>query len=291
MIKTRRQEAIGWHQTEATVKSLLWLVIIVYLVSAVMLSVFQRKMLYFPQPAMSMLGEKNSRFTVNGVTLSGWVINPGQPEALIYYGGNAESIELTIPFFRFLTGLTRQMEWALPFPPLSERLTHVSVYLIPYRGYGDNPGHPTEQHLYRDAVALFDQIAPRHQSVSLMGRSLGSGVATYVAAARPVEHLVLVTPFDSIERVARDFYWMFPVSLLLKDKFASVARVEAITAPTTVIIAEHDQIISRARTDALITHFPLRQVAVFVIAGAEHNNLQLFPDYATAVISAFLSRT
>ncbi len=114
-------------------------------------------------------------------------------------------------------------------------LSGYTVYLIPYRGYGNNAGTPAEQVLYSDAVQIYTTIKDQHDSVSLMGRSLGSGIATYVAANRQVDKLILVTPFDSIENVAKDIYWMFPVSLLIKDKFRSSERVKDITAPNLYI--------------------------------------------------------
>ncbi|GAM70130.1 bem46 protein [Vibrio sp. JCM 19236] len=67
-----------------------------------------------------------------------------------------------------------------------------------------------------------------------MGRSLGSGIATYVAANEDIDTLILVTPFDSVENVAREIYWMFPVSLLIKDRYASIDRVKDISAQTHV---------------------------------------------------------
>jgi pimeloyl-ACP methyl ester carboxylesterase len=116
-----------------------------------------------------------------------------------------------------------------------------------------------------------------------MGRSLGSGVATYVAANRNVDTLILVTPFDSIENVAKNIYWMFPVSLMIKDTFRSADRVKDITAQTYIFIAENDRVIPRARTDQLIAHFGDQLVEVVIVANAGHNTISQFPDYVSGL--------
>jgi len=241
-------------------KSVLVPLLLLYVGFCLVLFAMQRKFLYFPQSGSGMIGAVEIHFESDGEQLNGWVINGGRPKALLYYGGNAERIEVNIPFF----------EAVLP--------DH-TVYLIPYRGYGNSTGEPTEEHLYRDALHIFEQIKAKHKLISLMGRSLGSGVATYVAAHRQVEKLILVTPFDSIENVAKTVYWMLPVSLLIKDKFQSLHRVKNITAKTYIFIAENDRVIPRASTERLIAQFTDQLMAVTVIARADHNDISQYPEY------------
>lgn len=248
-------------------KSILVTFVVLYALFALTFCSLQRKFLYFPQPASAVYGEMNTSFVVDGVQLFGWTLNEGQPKALIYYGGNAESIEANIPFF----------EAVLP---------SYTVYLIPYRGYGNNSGTPTEKVLYSDAVQIFQSVENKHDSISLMGRSLGSGIATYVAANRQVDKLILVTPFDSIENVAKDIYWMFPVSWMIKDRFRSSDRVKDITAQTYIFIAEDDRVIPRARTDQLIAQFSDQLVEVVVVTDAGHNTISQFPAYVSGLKQA-----
>lgn len=248
-------------------KSFLIALMAIYVVFSLTFCSLQRKFLYFPQPARQSYGADSISFLVNGMKLKGWVLNADLPKALIYYGGNAENIEDNIPFF----------EQVLP---------QYSIYLIPYRGYGDNTGEPTEQALYSDAKEIFQQISKQHESVSLMGRSLGSGVATYVAANRKVDKLILVTPFDSIENVAKDHYWMFPVSMLIKDKYLSSERVKDITADTYIFIAEDDRVIPRTRSEKLVERFGDQLEAVFVIKGAGHNTISAYPAYVEGLKQA-----
>ncbi|MEE8059360.1 MAG: alpha/beta hydrolase [Pseudomonadales bacterium] len=245
-------------------KSLLVSVVLIYIACCLALFVLQRKFLYFPQPSGTVTGVAKIHFDMQGEQLNGWVVNEGRSKALLYYGGNAENVENNVLFFKSV-------------------LPDYSVYLIPYRGYGNSTGNPTEENLYSDALTIFERIKIKHELISVMGRSLGSGVATYVAANRHVDKLMLVTPFDSIENVAKDIYWMFPVSLLIKDKFQSINRVKNITAKTTIFIAEYDRVIPRARTEQLIAQFTNQLMGTIVIARADHNDISQYPEYVAGL--------
>ena len=239
-------------------------IVLFYIGLCLVLFIMQRKFLYFPQPSSVISGVTEIQFNTDGEQLSGWVVNEGSAKALIYYGGNAESIENNIAFF----------ETVLP---------HYSVYLIPYRGYGNSTGDPSEAYLYHDALYIFDRVKVNHQQISLMGRSLGSGVATYVAVNRKVEKLILVTPYDSIVNVAKSVYWMFPVSLLIKDKFQSIKRVKNISAKTYLFIAENDRVIPRASSQRLIAEFTDQLVDSTLVSGADHNDISLYPEYVAGL--------
>jgi len=249
-------------------KRLLLSAALVYLALCTWLYVKQRSLLYFPVPAMANVQAQSFELISDSLQLKGWVVNPGKNEAVIYFGGNGEQIEWNAAEF----------QGSMP---------NITVYLVPYRGYGGNPGHVTEANLYRDALNLFDKIKPQYTHVSLIGRSLGTGVATYVAAERKVDKLILVTPYDSIVNVAQDKYAIFPVSLLIKDRYESAKRVDRIKAETLVMIAENDEIIPRANTENLIRHFKQKpNVVVFKSAG--HNSISDTVGYQKA-ISSFLS--
>ncbi len=244
-------------------KSFLITIAVAYVLIAIAFYSAQRKFLYFPQSPSTIFGKKNFEININQEAFSGWVLNEGQSKALVYYGGNAENIEANIPFFQ-------------------DSLADYTVYLIPYRGYGGNPGSPSEEALYSDALSIIESIKPKYDSISLMGRSLGSGIATYVAANTDIDTLILVTPFDSVENVAREIYWMFPVSLLIKDRYASIGRVQDISAQTHIFIAEYDRVIPKQRSDSLAAEFGSRAQSV-IIKEANHNNISEYPDYVSAL--------
>ena len=122
----------------------------------------------------------------------------------------------------------------------------------------------------------------------MIGRSLGSAVAVFLASRKNVDRLVLVTPFDSIINLAGRMLPIFPTSLLLKEKFDSLSYVSEVTAPVLAIIAEDDEIISRRHSAKLIAAFPSAQISVEIITGAPHNSIDLFPAYMQS-LRAFLN--
>ena len=224
----------------------------------------QRALLYHPTPARELAGAQALAVASGGDTLRVWARPGAGPDALIYFGGNAEDV----------AGNLDELAPALP---------RHSLYLVNYRGYGGSTGSPTEAALFEDALAVYDAIRGRHARIAVAGRSLGSGVAVYLAGQRPVAHLALVTPYDSIENVAKASYPFLPVGWLLKDKFDSASRAGGVRAPTLVVIAEHDEVIVRARSDALVAKLPAGLARVEVVGGATHNRL----DYAE-LLAAFL---
>jgi pimeloyl-ACP methyl ester carboxylesterase len=227
----------------------------------------QRGLLYHPEATWLVKQSPDFELSRDGVKLRGWVVNPGQPKALLYFGGNGERVEDTRA-------------------ELAQWLPDRTIYVVPYRGYGASEGEPTEAALVGDAVALFDHVAPQHASVAVVGRSLGSGVAVQLAARRPVDRLVLVTPFDSLVRVVAGYYPWMPVHMLMRDRYESWRYLATIHCPVLLIRAEQDEIIPAKRTAALAAAFsvsPLQQV----VADAGHNTVQDYADYRVS-LSRFL---
>jgi hypothetical protein len=239
-------------------------IIISYSILCVATYIGQRQLLYFPQVGVELADATPITFSSASLTLSGWIINPGQSRALLYYGGNAEQVEFNSEFFHTV-------------------LPNYTVYLVPYRGYGGNLGIPTEKALYQDALSIYDTLANQHDSFVVMGRSLGSGVATYVAAQRRVDKVILVTPYDSIESIADSRYWMFPVKYLLKDRFASIERISKINVPILILIAEHDRVIPYVHTENLIRAISPAILTTSLVAGANHNNISNQIAYSNAI--------
>ena len=250
-------------------KSVLLIIFTAYILICIILYIFQKKLLYFPTPAITLNNEKEITFTINQIKLSGWIINEGNEKALLYYGGNAESIEENIRFFKTI-------------------LPNYTVYLVNYRGYGKSQGSPTQNTLFSDALAIYDVVQKYHKSISIIGRSLGSGVATYLASQKEIEKLLLITPYDSVENVAQGVYFYVPVKWLLKDKYNSMLYIKDIKVKTLIIYASEDEVINPKRTQNLIRYFKKEQLHVLKINNANHNDIALFDEY-TKKINAFFN--
>ena len=251
--------------------TLKWIIILIasgYVVVCGMLYVGQRKLLYFPQPASNLPGLELIQYSHHNVTLHGWVVNPGQNKALIYYGGNAEQIEYNAEFFH-------------------QHAPQYTVYLIAYRGYGNSEGLPSEKALYEDAAYIFKQLQAQYEYIAIMGRSLGTGIATYIAANFPIERLVLVSPYDSIEQVAQGHYRVFPIKLLIKDRYPSFERAPLISAPTYIAYAQEDNVVPASRTENLIQHFNQNLLTIVKIAGVDHGTIVNSQQFEQSV-AAFL---
>ncbi|MCD4701790.1 MAG: alpha/beta hydrolase [Candidatus Aegiribacteria sp.] len=236
------------------------LVTIVYLAIGVYVYFNQRAFIYFPPRGVLYTDEKPIEIPSGEITLRGWVVNEGSNEAVIYFGGNAERPEASSADFKLI-------------------FDNRTVYLINYRGYGESDGSPTEEGLYADALAIYDHVSQNHLKVTVIGRSLGTGVATYLASQRSVDRLVLIEPFDSMVAVARAAYPFFPVKFMLKDRYDSAGRAGSITAETLVIMAGRDEIIPNQSTERLIMEFDQDILDVVVIEEATHNDIQNYPQY------------
>lgn len=224
----------------------------------------QRSQIYFPVAESTHAGAQVVLVESEGEHLKVWNVPRDGGKALIYFGGNAEDVAGSIDAF-------------------SAALPGHSLYFVNYRGYGGSSGRPTEAGLFADALAVHDHVKARHSSIAVLGRSLGSGVAVYLASQRPVEHLVLVTPYDSLVSVARAHLPHLPVGLLMRDRYDSASRAREVTAPVLAVIAQSDEIIPEASSAALVAAFPTGQVSVKVIPGVGHNTLDWSPAYVAAV--------
>ena len=230
----------------------------------------QRGQIYFPTPASEHRSAQVLWLESEGERLKVWVVERAGSRALLYFGGNAEDVAGSIDLF------------AAAFPDRS-------LYLVNYRGYGGSSGQPSEAGLVADALAVFDHLQARYEYVAVMGRSLGSGVAVQLAAERPVARLVLVTAFDSLVNLAKEYFRWLPVGLLMRDRYESARRAPQVSAPVLVVIAGEDEIIPRARSDALAAAFRPGQAHVVVVPGVEHNTLDLSPGYLGSVGRFLLS--
>ncbi len=230
-----------------------------------LLYAMQRGLMYFPQYTRVDVGATDFALEHDGVQLRGWLVGRGGRDPILYFGGNAERIELN------------RDDFARLFPGRA-------VYLLAYRGYGASEGSPDENALVDDSVALFDEVRRQHpdQPISVIGRSLGSGVAGALASRRPVAKLALVTPFDSMAAVAQSHYRWLPVRWLLRDRYDSAKALRSYSGPILIVRAGRDEVIPAANTDRLIAALQ-KPPRVVDLAAVDHNTLDADAGYARAL--------
>ncbi len=221
---------------------------------------YQRDLVYFPQATRVQARDTDFVLRHDGETLRGWVLNRDADRALLYFGGNAEAVE------------AKRETFARWFP-------EHAVYLMAYRGYGASTGSPSEAALVADARFLFDVVSSRHGPVDVIGRSLGSGVASQLASSRPVQRLVLVTPFDSLAAVGQHHYPWLPVQWLARDRYDSARHLASYRGDVLVIRAGRDALIPAESTQALVDALP-RPPRVVVLEDAGHDGFDASPAYA-----------
>jgi len=199
----------------------MWLVgipLIAYLAVLSSLYVFQRQLLYFPdksRPQLADLAQLGVReiglTTADRLSLFSWYLPPldGRP-VIFYLHGNGGNIGYRGDRMR---RFARE---------------GYGVLMLEYRGYGGNPGTPTEAGLYDDARAGLEFLQREGITADrlvLYGESLGSGVAVHLAARRPVAALILESPFTSVAAVAQYHYPYVPAALMIWDRYDSLSRM------------------------------------------------------------------
>lgn len=231
----------------------------IYLAINLLLYLFQRQLIYFPTPASSHNYDE-IEFNINGEHIKVIALERDTQAAILYFGGNAESV-------------------ASSAAELDLHVPEYSIFLVNYRGYGGSTGEPSEAALCDDALLIFDSLQARYKTVYVIGRSLGSGVASFLASQRPVEKLILITPFDSILKLAQQRFPILPVAILLKDSFDSARRAESIQSQTLIVAAQNDEIIPAKHTQELISHFSATHPVAITIPHASHNTISQYDLY------------
>lgn len=272
-----------------------------------MLVALQRMLIYVPDrdaslpPAVSGLvpGRVHSIEvdTADNLKLHGWHVLP--PDAGLPIGNDgAVSLDSDRPLVLFLPGNGGNRSWRSEELDLLARMG-ADVFLFDYRGYGDNPGKPSEEGLATDARAAWRYATEVRgvppERIVLLGESLGGGVATRLAwelsrAGTPPGGLILKSTFDSLVETARHLYPWLPVRWALVDRFPSVDRIPEVTSPLLVIHGRRDRIVPFERALILFAAAPEASISgvpkkFAELPAANHNDILSVerPAYANHV--------
>ncbi len=255
----------------------------VYAALVGVLFVFQRNLMYYPagglySPSESGVPEMTAfeATTADGLTLTSWIgkSQAGKP-TVVYFQGNAGAID----------GRGSKVR-----PYLDAGL---GVVLVGYRGYGGNPGTPTERGLYADGRAVLEHlrsigIGPKEWI--FYGESLGSGVAVQLAyeeaRRQPIASLVLEAPFTSMGDAAAAHYPFVPARTLVRDRFRSIDKIAAVETPLLIIHGDPDGTVP-TRLGRRLFAAAVEPKRAHWLASGGHNNLYDFG--AAALVLQFIS--
>lgn len=196
----------------------------------------------------------------NNHLLQGWKVKckaPNTDIVAIYFGGNAEDTSNMLAILK--------------------QLRVNSAYTFNYRGYGLSEGNANELNTYQDAVNIYDHIIDNSpdQQVVVIGRSLGSAVAGYLAGKRTIHKLILLTPLSSVADIIKTRFKNIIPKALVKHKFELNKFATHITSETLVFIALFDSIIPNRHS--LNTYENINSKKHLIeIHNADHNNLFSF---------------
>lgn len=244
-------------------------VLVIVGVLLVVIWAFQRRLIYLPSggpvPRVDAVmdgGREVTLRTSDALSLGAWFVPANEPDnqmTVLVASGNAGNRS-----FR---------------APLAEALAEegFSVLLFDYRGYGDNPGHPSEDGLALDVRAAYRYLSESKSvpddRLIYFGESLGAAVVTELATQHPPAGLVLRSPFTDLAAVGRVHYPFLPVGALLRDRFPLIEHIRLVDVPTVVVYGTEDTIVppQQSLSVAEAAHGPTTVVDL----RADHNDLSL----------------
>jgi len=170
---------------------------------------------------------------------------------------------------------------------LHDLYPEADIVAFHYRGYRPSTGKPSAEALLADAPLVFDtavERVPAERRVAV-GFSIGTGVAASLASRRSVDGMILVTPFDSLKKVASETYPWLPVGLFFEHEFDAANALKASEVSVAILAAANDEIIPTERTDSLRKQVR-KLVSDRTIEGAGHNDIYARSEFQSAMDEA-----
>ncbi|MDA8230867.1 MAG: alpha/beta hydrolase [Magnetospirillum sp.] len=230
------------------------------------MAVFQRGMIYFPspvrgEPAEAGLPEMVSVpvRTADGVLVASWYApsrRPGGATVVLFHGNSGSLAHRAVKARALLDA-------------------GFGVLLAGYRGFGGNPGRPSEKGLYADARAALGWLGVRGvkaPQVALYGESLGTGVAVQMATEYAVAAVVLEAPYTRLPDLAPAVVPSGLAGMLMVDRFDNLAKIGAVQAPLLIVHGDADDVVPIGLGRRLFDAAATDKEGVF-IAGGGHSDL------------------
>lgn len=181
---------------------------------------------------------------------------------VLYFHGNMQNINR---YAMFASDITKN---------------NYEVWMIDYPGFGKSTGKRSEKIMYEDALRLYQMARARYSSDSIVlyGRSIGTGVAAQLASVRDCKSLILESPYFSMNAVARQYFFIYPVAAVSQYSFPVYRYFENISAPIYIFHGTKDEVISYKNALRLM-NLKKNNVELISIEKGKHNNLRDFPMF------------
>ena len=261
-------------------------ILIGYVAVLALCRIFEARLIFFPNYPDRLGGDWNPRglgaqdvwlTADDGTKLYAWRIpNDVAKFTFLAFHGNAGNVADRATVYEFL------------------RDTPANVLALEYRGYGRSDGKPSERGVYRDAEAAYLYLVKTKgrdpKTIVSFGQSLGTAVASHVAAHHEVGGVVLEAPFLSASRVARKFYWFLPgIGLLLRSQFDTEKRLKEINAPILILHCKQDPVLPFQFGQEVYNAARLPKTFLEINGQCHEEASVITPDCYRAALRGFLS--
>lgn len=238
---------------------------IFYISFGVFLAVFQEGIVYYPN---SQDFESCSDFSdaqkinYNGTRM--YVKDTDKPIVVLYHGNAGSACDR-----KLYADIFSQAEYG--------------YIIVEYAGYSNDSKKPSHELVKHDVQNVLEYINENHFSkITVVGESIGTGVASYHASIQPPDKLLLLSPLSDLADVAKTRFWFYPTSILVNNAFDNIANLSQYQNPITIIHGNNDNIIPHKLGQKLYESLKTKKEFI-TIEGAGHNDLFVYPETYTAV--------
>ena len=248
------------------IRNIVIAVAIIYIVGGVVLYFVQDSILFHPKPLskeykfsfQQPFEEINIPFEKNNLNIVKFQPDSRRKGIVLFYHGNMKNVE-----------------HYKKYPPIFLR-NHYEVWMIDYPGFGKTTGKRTEKIMEEQGLALYDMAtkAIKSDSIIIYGKSMGTGVASYIASHRNCQQLILETPYYSIRSLAKHYFPIYPVKSLIKYFFPVHDYLKKVQAPITIFHGTKDEVVPYKHSKWLKEEN--KNLELITIEKGRHNNLSNF---------------
>jgi len=239
------------------------LLLIIYIIGGVILYLIQDLLLFHPTPLTrdhkfsfnQPFEEVNISIGKNNLSIVKFKPNPPRKGLVLFFHGNMHNVERYKKYPSLFTG------------------NGYEIWMLDYPGFGKSTGKRTEQFMYEQATIMYDLARKEINSDSIIiyGKSIGTGVASYLASIESSDKLILETPYYSAVALAKYYFPIYPVSAMIRYSFPIHDYLKKIKFPVTIFHGTDDEVVPYKQGKQLAEEN--QNIKLVTIEKGKHNNL------------------